>query len=336
MSENKDRKVADLSIVIVTLGSEKNLENLRRLLTSLKAHINNVLGLIPQLNLEILIATEQNKEKYSVLCRDIGVSCDVLEVRSFNRCFTANVAIYKAKNNYVAILEDDLVLEEEWIQKMLEYINRADDPKLGCIYSSVNNPLGSESIAIVSQTRSRAILGALVKIVNGLRVHYHIGRKKIRVFSLAVVCRKHSLIEAGLFDPNPTEPIVAEDYDLAIRLQKAGFRIELCPWCIAYHYSRHVQRRALLLLKRPDLYGRIAENEMYFFSKHIDTLGLSLFSHMLWLAVVRPFDTIFRLRSLNLQLSFSILGKAFLYSIGGTIRGFAKGLKAYLWYGRGR
>jgi GT2 family glycosyltransferase len=299
-----------ISIVINTTG--KNLVNIRRLLYSIKQQNYN--------QYEIVIATESNGVKIRQICEAIGLKCVILETGYWNKCLTANVAILKSKGELVTILEDDIELEPSWLSKMIKCIN--NDKRIGCVYSNVINPFGSESLA--SRTANK-VLYYVVRIVNTFRAHGNFARKKITVFSLTVMCRREALLKAGLFDTSVEEPIVAEDYDLAIRVQKAGYKVITCNDAKALHYTRHAYKRTLLALKRgPRWWERLIENDTYFFAKHYDVLGFVVFTHAIYNAFISPLALLVRLTKIkNFTLYFLI--NIFLRSIEGSLTGLIKG-----------
>jgi|GEM_PF-966896 len=307
MSHEKPRKPY-ISIIINTTG--RNIVNIKRLLRSIKMQDFG--------NYEVIIATESNSNELIELCKSLYMECTIIETGCWNRCWTGNLAIIKSRGKLVVLLEDDVKLEPYWLSKMVKCIN--DDVDIGCTYSTVINPLGSESI--VAKT-DKKIFRFAVKAVNTLRAHYHLARKNVNVFSLTVMCRKEALLKASLFDMNVEEPIVAEDYDLALRVQKAKYKVATCSEAKALHYTLHAYKRALLTLtKGPKWWGKLIENDTYFFAKHYDILKVAVFSHALYNAFFSPVALLLKLK----RLSITFLIKVFLYSVRGSFIGLLRGL----------
>jgi len=134
-------------------------------------------------------------------------------------------------------------------------------------------------------------------------------------------------MKARLFDMNVIEPIVGEDYDLAIRIQKAGFKIVSSDKVRAQHYTRHVYKRTLLAIERgPQWWGKLVENGTYFFAKHYDVLGIfTIFMHTIYNAFFSPLALLLKLR----KVSIGFFIKVFLYSVRGSFIGFIRGLLGY-------
>jgi len=247
----------------------------------------------------------------------------VVETGYWNRCRTAILAILRSKGELVALLEDDLELDPQWLSEVIKVFNIHKNAKsIDCVYSMVINPFGSESVIAKMQLRS-PLFSLIAKVINMLRVHYHFARRNLSVFSLGVVCRRQALLRAGLFDSSVEEPIVAEDYDLALRIQKSGYKIVTCSKAKVLHYTRHVHKRALLTLKKgPKWWGRIAENDSYFFAKHRDLIGTDIFTHALYNAFISPLALILRLKG---YLGLRVLLEVILYNIKGSFTGLIKG-----------
>jgi cellulose synthase/poly-beta-1,6-N-acetylglucosamine synthase-like glycosyltransferase len=268
---------------------------------------------------EVIIATESNSDEIESICRQLNMDCRVIETGYWNRCITGNIGILRSEGELVAILEDDVVLEPGWLTKLVAVL--INDKNIGCVYSAVVNPFGSESI--VARTNKKMAY-FIVKILNALRVHNHFVRKKLNVFSLTVICRKKALLKAGLFDMNVEEPIVAEDYDLALRVQKAGYKVIVCDEAKAFHYSFHMYKRVLTALgKGPQWWMKLVENDTYFFAKHYDILSiLVVLMHAFYNAILSPLVLLLKLRRISITFFFKI----FLYSIKGSFVGFIRGL----------
>jgi GT2 family glycosyltransferase len=271
---------------------------------------------------EVIIATESNSDKLRELCKKLNMDYRVIERGYWNRCITGNIGILRSRGKLVAILEDDVVLEPSWLTKLVAVLT--SDGGVGCVYSVVVNPFGSESIAAKTNKR---VFQFVAKALNTLRVHNHFVRKNLNVFSLSVICRKEALLKAGLFDMSVEEPIVAEDYDLALRVQKAGYKVVVCNEVRVFHYSFHMHKRALLALSRgPQWWGKLVENDTYFFAKHYDVLGIfTIFMHTIYNAFFSPLALLLKLR----KVSIGFFIKVFLYSVRGSFIGFIRGLLGY-------
>lgn len=298
-----------VSIIVNTTG--RNLNSLRRLLNSLAKQ--------KFYDFEVIIACETNADFIHSLCKEYKFEWRVIQTGFWNRCRTANIAIRMAKGKYIALLEDDLVLNESWLESMIKVLTSLPNGNIACVYSSVVNPLGSESLM---HRVNKNLLKELIRYANMLRIHTNIKRKSIVVFSLAFICNRDVLFRVGLFDPMVEEPIVGEDYDLAIRINKLGYKIIAVKGAIAYHYSRHYSRRiSFIAEKKYSLWRTLISNEVYFFAKHIDIFGIAILMHVILKALFEPLNVAYRLK-----LNPYDLFKVFLYSFNGAITGLIKGI----------
>jgi len=125
-----------VTIVINTTG--KNVASIKRLLRSIKMQDFQCY--------EVIIATESNGDELEELCRQLNMNCKVIETGYWNRCVTGNVGILRSGGELIAILEDDVVLEPSWLSKLIAVLT--SDKSVGCTYSAVANPFGSESIML--------------------------------------------------------------------------------------------------------------------------------------------------------------------------------------------
>lgn len=298
-----------VSIIVNTTG--KRLSTLRRLLRSLAEQSFH--------NFDVIVACETNRDSIYILCRKYGLKCKVIQTGFWNRCRTANVAIRAAKGRYIALLEDDLVLNRSWLENMIRALIRLSESDVVCVYSNLVNIFGSESLAYKTHRR---LFKKFIEYVNMLRIHNSIKRKRIIVFSLSFICRKDVLFRAGLFDPTPEEPIVGEDYDLAIRINKLGYRITTVKEAIAYHYSQHYNRRIDFIRKgKLPLWEKLTANEIYMFAKHIDIFGITILFHILFKIIFEPLNI-----EARLKLGPHQLFKIFLYTFRGAIIGLVRGV----------
>lgn len=298
-----------VSLIIITTGL--NTKNIEQLLKSIATQSFK--------SYEVIVACETNRTLIFNACKNIlPGKCRVIETGFWNRCRTANVAIKRAKGDYVALLEDDLVLDSQWLEKAFLTLVKGDK-NTACVYTKVINPYGSESLAVNMKTN---VIKFLIKMINTLRAHAGLSKKRIQVFSLATLCKKKALMEAGLFDIRLEEPIVGEDYELAIRINKLGYKIRTCSRALAYHYSLHATKRIQSIPKRGwKWWEHLIMNDVYVFVKHMDLLGLYAITHMIYKCVFEPLNVFIRLRLGPLKLI-----KLWCTTIRGILKGFLKGI----------
>lgn len=134
-----------------------------------------------------------------------------------------NVGIKASRNELVAIIDDDVILDDGWLENLVRCLREGDVnvPAVRGRFKPLNN-----------------------KIFNPLLSHYDLGSTvtRVSIFNLIENClyRKTALTQAGLFS---SETYRHEALNLALRLQKNGnHTILYTPHALAYHdYANSVK-----------------------------------------------------------------------------------------------
>jgi len=301
----------DVVVIVNTVG--KNLNSLRRLFNSLMYNKQD-------LEFNVLVACETNGNEILNLLREFDLRGYVLQTSFYNRCRTANAALRFAKTieaNYVIILEDDLVLRDLSLKRIVDRLKN-EASEVACVCGISISALGSEAII-----HNRSIIARLLR---ALRIHYSaLYRKSIQIFSLFVGCKLEPLIKVGGFDSSMEEPVVAEDYELALRLQRVGFKVLCEPRAQAYHYTKHFTKRAIRAYKDPKYLEKLLENEVYAFSKHRELLGSpEVLAHTLYNSFLTPM-AIVKVLKLSIREYVKLLPHSIRASMIGLLRGLMQG-----------
>jgi len=128
-----------------------------------------------------------------------------------------NRGIEISRGEFVVLMDDDAVLENDWIEKAVQHFN--NEPSLGVLASKVLNYY------------SREIWGW----VYGVDVNTH-ADKQFEVFTFvacAAAIRKSALNAAGLFSEELF--IYWDEDDLSIRIMDSGYTLRYHPDLVAYH-----------------------------------------------------------------------------------------------------
>jgi hypothetical protein len=138
---------------------------------------------------------------------------------------------------------------------------------------------------------------------------------EVPVFTMSVACRREALLRAGLYDMRVREPILGEDFDLALRIRKAGYKIIQTTRAVSYHLTMQVTKGIIKYSKDPSKLMGTYETEVYFMTKNRDILNLkNVINH----AIYRSIEAVaWGIRSRN--------PSAIPYGIAGVIKGFMKG-----------
>ncbi len=227
---------------------------------------------------EVLIATETNGGELMKMANEYlgNIQYRVLETGYWNKCWTANKAILASRGDVIFLLEDDLYLTPSFIEETLKAFN--EYPGAGCIYTnciwmfregyrSKNGAIGGIARMLSRLTIHESILPRMSRRINDHLV-------EVPVFTMSVACRKEALIKAGLYDMSVREPILGEDYDLALRIRKAGYKIIQTSKAVSYHLTMQVTKGIHRYGRNPAKLMGTYETEVYFMTKNRDVLGL--------------------------------------------------------------
>jgi glycosyltransferase involved in cell wall biosynthesis len=268
---------------------------------------------------EVVIATETAGGELAKIASEYLGNTDfkVIETGYWNKCWTANKAILESKGDIVFLLEDDLYLAPNFIEEVLKAFE--EYPEAGCVYTKC-------MWVFREGARSRGgLMGWLAKTVSKLSVHESVLPKMVKkindhlievpVFTMSVACRREVLLKAGLYDMRVKEPILGEDYDLALRIRKRGYKIMQTTKAISYHLTKQVSKGITKYNKDPAKLMGTYETEVYFVAKNRGVLGtVNVINHV----VYRVIEAIaWGVKTGNFKVAF--------YGIAGSIKGFMKG-----------
>jgi GT2 family glycosyltransferase len=268
---------------------------------------------------EVIIATETASNELMKIAneylRDVAVK--VIETGYWNKCWTANKAILSSGGDIIFLLEDDLYLTQNFIEEALNAFK--EYPETGCVYTNC--------IWVFQEgARSRGgFMGWLARALSKLSIHESALPRMVRrindhlvevpVFTMSVACRREALLRAGLYDMRVREPILGEDFDLALRIRKAGYKIIQTTRAVSYHLTMQVTKGIIKYSRDPSKLMGTYETEVYFMTKNRDILNLkNVINH----AIYRSIEAVaWGIRSRN--------PSAIPYGIAGVIKGFMKG-----------
>jgi cellulose synthase/poly-beta-1,6-N-acetylglucosamine synthase-like glycosyltransferase len=269
---------------------------------------------------EVVIAAETaGKELAKMAGEYLGnTNFRVIETGYWNKCWTANKAILESKGSIVFLLEDDLYLAPNFIEEVLKAFE--EHPEAGCVYT--------KCIWVFREgARSKGgLMGWLAKMISKLSIHESVLPKMVKkindhlievpVFTMSAACRKEVVLKAGLYDMRVKEPILGEDYDLALRIRKTGYEIIQTTRAVSYHLTKQVSKGIIKYGKDPAKLMGTYETEVYFVAKNRDALGtVNVINHV----VYRVIEAIaWGIRSRSLSTMF--------YGVAGSIKGFIKGI----------
>jgi len=305
--------MTSVSIIVVTTGLPSQLGCLTNLLDSLSRQSAR--------DFELIIASESQSARLMEIFRDFFCPCErhrVIVTGRWNKCKTANRAIKNSCGDIIVLLEDDLVLEDRWLEKALDTFNEV--PHAGCIYP--------KCIWVYKEgsTSKRGAASFIAKALSKLSVHESLLRRQTRrinehlsevpVFTMCVACKREALYQAQLFDESIMEPIQGEDFDLAFRIRAAGYKIVANKEPVARHYTKQVTKKSRRFSKEPKSIEGIYGSETYFLVKNRGSIGFYVLSHLLY-RVVESFAWTIRSRRITIPI----------YCMKGLLTGAVLGLR---------
>jgi hypothetical protein len=111
------------------------------------------------------------------------------------------------------------------------------------------------------------------------------------------------------------EPILGEDFDLALRIRKAGYKIIQTTRAVSYHLTMQVTKGVIKYGRDPSMLMGTYETEVYFMAKNRDILNLkNVISHTIYRSIEAA---AWGIRSRN--------PSTIPYGMAGVIKGFMKG-----------
>jgi len=272
--------VPTVSIIIRTTGENHKLPSLAKLLKLLSKQTVRFH--------ELIVSTETNRNLIEHLIRNtfpkLNFEIKVLEIGAWNRCITTNKAILRSKGEIIVVLEDDIILDKLWLERVLWVFREMSCYNVGCVFTEFIVPRSR------SLLRKKGIIGKLEKRSNIVKSDYL--HESLTIPITCFACKRQALIKVGLFDEALTEPMRGDDYELGFRLFKKGYRILALREVRAIHATEYGSK---YLRKPPEFWKNFFKTEMYTYAKHYDLLGIYIFSHMLYM-IHRSFSQNFKNR----------------------------------------
>lgn len=188
-----------------------------------------------------------------------------------------NVVMRRSKGKYILVLNDDTVMLDNAIKKMVDYMETS--PRVGILGCKILNADRSLQWSCGSSYSHKfeyfkaGVLNALVPFLP--RRHFRSTKEVSWVAGACFMVRAQAVSNTGPFDENII--IYYDDTDLCYRMIKAGWKVVFYPDAEIIHY--HGQTRKKHFAR--DLFI-IYQSRLYFFSKHYSRFVC----HMLRIATI--------------------------------------------------
>jgi len=304
-------KIPEISIIIRTTGTQYKLYFLENLLRALSKQTIK--------DFELIIVCESNKNIIEKLTSKYFNKFRVIETGYWNRSRTTNIGIKLASGKYLVLLDDDYVMDKEWLETMLKCIKNSP-AYIACI--------GSKCESIFKEALRYRF--SIAKIFEALSIT-SLWKKKAKVLSndliitidfggMHAICRREAVVKVGGCDTELNEPLVSDDMSLALKLWRKGYKNAICisPIATVYHLEKYVTKQ---LNKPPSYYESMAYSDAYICAKYFDITSLYTFSQVIYRIL---WGFIYSLRCRNLKILILVLR--------GVLLGLIHGFRSYKKY----
>ena len=144
-----------------------------------------------------------------------------------------NVALEHSKNKYIIALNNDTTLDQNWLSELVKMAEL--DERIGSCQPkilSLQNPAFIDSVGLSINKEGEAFQIGFQEKDTG---QYNAVRELLGACSASVLYRRQALMQIGGFD----EDFFAyfEDVDVALRLNRAGWKCMYVPTAMVYHYG---------------------------------------------------------------------------------------------------
>jgi GT2 family glycosyltransferase len=240
----------DVSIVIVNYN-QKNLLNVC---------LKGIIRIAPKLNYEIIVVDNASKDKSQEMIKNwqLKISNFKYILNEKNKGFGAgcNQGIRISDGKYILILNPDIIVLENSIEKLYEFMEKNKD--VGIVGPKLLNPdktIQSSCyrfpvwyIPILRRTFLGNLSWAKKKIdYYSMSDFDHLKEKDVDwLLGAALMIRKEMLNQIGLFDERFF--LYFEDVDLCKRAKIAGFRVVYYPFSEMFHYYQRTSARGIFSL----------------------------------------------------------------------------------------
>lgn len=246
--------MTDLTISIVTANNKKLiLDCLRSIYATTKS-----------LKLEIyVVINNSSDDSEAAINKNFPKVKLITNQKKLGFTHNHNMVIRKAKGKDVLVLNDDTVILEGALKKMIEYMRNF--PEVGILSCKILNSDGSLQWSCGKSFNHKFEYfkaGVLTSFLPFLQKQQIKSTKEVSwVTGACLLVRSEAAQDVGLFDENII--IYFEDGDWCFRMIQAGWKVVFYPQAEIIHY--HGQTRKKHLARDTFI---IYQSRLYFFSKH--------------------------------------------------------------------
>lgn len=142
-----------------------------------------------------------------------------------------NQGIKIAKGEYVLLLNNDVILSRNWLEKLV--ICMESDKNIGVVGPLTNHAVGQQVINYTFSKKNNDVL-KFAEIINmkysGVYEHTH------RIIGFCMLIKREVIDQVGLLDER-FGPGGFEDYDYCLRVNQHGYKIMIAKDVFVYHFG---------------------------------------------------------------------------------------------------
>lgn len=183
----------------------------------------------------IFIDNNSSDDSLELVKKNYTVDKLIILDRNYGYAEANNLGLKHASGEYIALVNNDTVLKNDWLEKAVAVFRKCEYKNLGSVATKIINYHNKNLID--SAGVEYYGFGACWDYKNLLQDSPEVNQRK-EVFGAcasAALYRKELIDEIGLFDPNYF--IYFEDTELAFRLRLFGYNCIYEPKAVSYHYG---------------------------------------------------------------------------------------------------
>lgn len=167
-------------------------------------------------NLDILVVNDASTDNTLELLKDVKVISNKINL---GKVESVNKGILESLNEYILILDSDIIIRKENIDDMLSRINEENVGAVSCRFKIIN----------------KGMIPSMVNLEFSMLALTHSAYNVSTALSLwggCILFKRKALLDIGLFKKN----MITEDMDSALNLAEKGYKVQQC-WTPVGTYS---------------------------------------------------------------------------------------------------
>lgn len=225
-------------------------------------------------NFDITLVCIRTSEKLKEMA--LKFDTKLFEDGGKGRNYARNLGATKTTGKIIAFLDDDVVLQKDWLELIVKNFYKNSIGGVGGIPISTKDkgssfPLNYATIyyKVINKARGLSrgpIYGGRVDFLSGSNMAF----------------RRNVFLQVGGFDENFYGPSASEDVDICLRIVERGYYLLVAPKAEVYHHSDFVKRVLTFHNKHPGFFLALADNQTYCIVKNQTIRNLKWFPYLLF------------------------------------------------------